>query len=119
MRSIVVAKSKVGLVLFGVLISAVFVAVIAVAPSYAQQTIVAATVCLPASTVMIVEPASDSIVTEAAVQLSGSVSQANQIEVYVDDIFDHTIPLGIAQTSFTGVVQMTQGTHTLKLVAVN
>lgn len=119
MRSIVVAKSRVFFSLLSILIGAVFVTIIATSPSYAQQTTVAATVCMPASTVTIVEPTSDSTVTESEVQLSGSVSQANQIEVYIDDVFDHTIPLGVAQTSFTGVVQMTQGTHTLKLVAIN
>lgn len=119
MRSTVVVKSSLISAYTGILVAAICLVWVAAAPAYAQQTTVAATVCQPTSAVTIAQPVSDSTVTETAVELSGSVIQANQIEVYIDDAFDHTIPLGIGQTSFSGVVQVTQGTHTIKLIAIN
>lgn len=83
------------------------------------QTAVGATVCQTESMVSLTQPVSDSTVTTATVPLAGSVMQANQIEVYVDDVFDSTIPLAMGQTTYTGAVQIAEGTHTIKVIAVN
>lgn len=119
MRSTVVAKSSFFFLAVGLLVGATIVGVIAAPSTFAQQTTVAATVCLPTSSVTITQPVSDSTVTEATVPLAGTVGQANQIEVYIDEIFDHTIPIAFGQTSFSDAIQLSQGTHTIKLVAIN
>lgn len=75
--------------------------------------------CETSSTVTLSTPVSDSIVTTPTVDVAGAVSQANQLEVYVDNVLDHIIPLTPSQTSFTGSVQLTAGTHTIKVVAID
>lgn len=85
----------------------------------AQQTTVAATVCESASSITLTQPASDSTAMDASIPIAGTVKQANQIEIYVDDAFDSVMPLTVGQTSFNGSVQISQGTHTIKVVAIN
>jgi hypothetical protein len=82
-------------------------------------TTIGATLCTTASTVSLTAPVSDSVVANPTVPLSGTVTQASQIEVYIDDIFDSVIPLSMGQTSFSGSVQLASGTHTIKVVAIN
>lgn len=105
--------------LFGALLGATVLTLSIASGAHAQQTTVAATVCEPSSAISLTQPVSDSTVTQPAVPLAGTVSQAAQIEVYIDEIFDSVIPLGVAQTSYTGSIQIAQGTHTIKVVAVN
>ena len=83
------------------------------------STTIDAILCTPASTIAITSPASDSIVTNPSVPLEGTVTQSNQIEVYIDAVFDHIIPTTPGQTSFSDSVQLTEGTHTVKVVAIN
>lgn len=119
MRFTVVGRSKLFFLIAGVVFGVTAVGVATAPASLAQQTTVAATVCMPTSSLTITQPVSDSTVTEASVPLAGTVNQANQIEVYIDEIFDHTIPVGVGQTSFSDAIQLAQGTHTIKLVAIN
>ena len=83
------------------------------------STTIDAILCTPASAIAITSPASDSIVTNPSVPLEGTVTQSNQIEVYIDAVFDHIIPTTPGQTSFSDSVQLTEGTHTVKVVAIN
>lgn len=76
-------------------------------------------VCAPSSTIVLMSPVNDSVVTQPIVPISGTVTQANQIEVYIDGIFDSIIPLTPSQTSFNDSVQLAPGTHTIKVVAVD
>ncbi|QHN42375.1 hypothetical protein GII36_00685 [Candidatus Mycosynbacter amalyticus] len=89
------------------------------APAWAQSSSVYATLCGTTSHITIAQPASDSTVTAAQVTVSGTVAQANQIEVYIDDEFDSTIPLTVGQTTYSGSVQLPNGTHTLRVEAIN
>lgn len=82
-------------------------------------TTIDAILCNPSSTITITSPVSDSMVANPNISLEGAVSQSNQIEVYVDNAFDHTIPTTPGQTSYSGSVQLTEGTHTIKVVAIN
>lgn len=90
-----------------------------VPPARAQNSMIGATVCQGSSTVSLAQPVSDSTVAQATVPLAGAVAQANQIEVYVDDVFDSVIPLTMGQVSFAGSVQLSPGTHTIKVVAIS
>ncbi len=83
------------------------------------QTTVGATVCTEGSSITLNEPKSDSVLTSPTVPVSGTVKQASQIEVYVDDAFDGVIPLDMGQTSFSGTVQIGSGTHTITVVALD
>lgn len=85
----------------------------------AQTTGVYATLCAGASSVTLAKPINDSTVANPRVELSGTVAQANQIEVYVDDQFDSTIPLTAGQTTYSDTVQLATGTHTVRVEAVN
>lgn len=85
----------------------------------AQGTMVGATVCGPESTITLDSPVSDSVVTSGTIALNGTVGQASQIEIRIDDAFDSIIPLAIGQTDFSGAVQVTAGTHTIRVTALN
>ncbi len=120
MHSIAAAKSSYSLATLGVAGSLLLL--IAFAPHVGALdtgTPVGATVCQGGSAVTLTQPVSDSTVTEATVPLAGSVTQANQIEVYIDDVFDSVIPLTLGQSTFTGSAQIVQGTHTIKVVAID
>lgn len=105
-------------ILFGSLfVNSMFTTIVGAQTS--ASTTIGATICAATSTITLSAPVSDSVVTSPTVPLSGAVTQASQIEVYVDDIYDSVIPLSIGQTSFNGSVQLTAGTHTIKVVAIN
>ena len=83
------------------------------------ETSVGAVICAPESQITLLQPVSDSVVTEAAITLEGTVKQASQIEITIDNTFDSIIQLNLGQTNFTGTVQLTTGTHTITVKAVN
>lgn len=82
-------------------------------------SIIGATICVNSSAIVLIQPVSDSVVASPSVTLQGTVQQASQIEVRVDGVFDSTIPISIGQTAFSGSVELSQGTHTIMLTAVN
>lgn len=82
-------------------------------------SVIGATVCTSSSTITITAPVSDSVVTDVSVPIAGTVTQASQIEIQIDGTFDSILPLTIGQTSFSGVVQLTKGTHTITATAVS
>lgn len=91
-----------------------------VAPSaQAQSTGVYATICSGASTITLNEPVNDSTVTQADVTVSGSVAQANLIEVYIDDQYDSSLQLIPGQSTYETQVQFPPGTHTIRVEAIN
>ena len=89
-------------------------------PAAAQAgSLVGATVCTNASTITLDAPVSDSVVTTPAVALSGSVTQSSQVEVRIDGAFDSSIQLSVGQTTYSGSVQLTPGTHTIEVTAIS
>lgn len=82
-------------------------------------SIIGVTICDTQSSITMTNPQSDSIVTTSTVPLAGTVKQASQIEISIDDTFDSIITLNFGQTTYTGSVQVPNGTHTIKLTAVN
>lgn len=82
-------------------------------------TTVGATVCSTGSSVALIKPEGDSVVTSPTVALEGAVDQASQIEIHIDGAFDSVIPLSAGQTSFTGTVELSGGTHTITVTAVD
>ncbi len=120
MRLRVVAKNSGTSLLFAVLFLVVSaVGAISIAPLAAAQTAVGATICTDTSTVALEHPVSDSVVVNATVPVSGTVTQANQIEVRIDDMFDSVIPLSVGQTTFSDSVKVSPGTHTITVTALN
>jgi hypothetical protein len=117
MRYSAAARSSRKTVLAGFIVS--LFAVLSFVPSAAAQTGVHATICVPSSSITITQPINDSTVTTTELVVSGTVDQANQIEVYVDDEFDNTIPLTIGQTQYSSTIQLPVGTHTLRVEAIN
>lgn len=118
MRYFVARNNKlflVCLVCFGIIAPAL----VTTTPVGAQSSSVYATLCGATSHVSITQPVSDSTVAQSAVTLQGNVTQANQIEVYVDGEFDSTIPLTIGQSSYSGSIQLPTGTHTIRVEAIN
>lgn len=87
--------------------------------AFAQSSSVYATLCGATSQIAIAQPVSDSTVTSPEVVVGGTVSQANQIEVYINDEFDSTIPLVIGQSTYSSTIQLPSGTHTIKVEAIN
>lgn len=82
-------------------------------------SMVGATVCTNTSTITLDTPASDSVVTVPTVPISGSVTQASQVEIRVDNAFDSAIQLNMGQTTYSGSVQLSPGTHTIEVTAIN
>lgn len=87
--------------------------------AYAEDTTVNLALCGSGSgaTVTIDLPINDSVVNQPTVQVSGAVSNASQIDVAVDSQYYSTVPLNPGQTSYTTLVQLSAGTHTISLVA--
>lgn len=84
------------------------------------NTTIGATVCSSSgSLVTVSSPPSDSVVTDPAVTLKGTVSQATQISVTIDDNFDSVIALNTGQSAFEAPIQLPTGTHTVKLTAID
>ena len=75
--------------------------------------------CSGNSTITVSQPESDTIVTESNVSIKGTVSQATQIEIVLDDVFDSAVPLSLGQTTYDTSVHLTPGTHTIKLTAID
>lgn len=119
MESTVARKSSRLLLALGALFCAAGLALSVVSDTKAQMTTVGATVCQSSSSISLTQPASDSTVTQASIPIAGTVSQANQIEVYVDGALDNIIPLTVGQTSYVSSVMLSLGTHTIKVVGVN
>jgi len=80
---------------------------------------IGATVCAASSTITLNTPASDSVVTSPTIELSGNVTQASQVEVEIDGSFDSSIQLSLGQTTYSGSVQVSPGTHTIKVTAIS
>lgn len=119
MRSTVTRKNKDVVLVIGLLLGVFASSLWHANPTSAQSNVIAATICTTGSTITITQPVSDSTVTEPSIPLQGTVSQANQIEVYVNDVLDSVIPLSIGQISYSSTVQVSPGTHTIKVVAIN
>lgn len=87
--------------------------------AYAQDTTVNLAICGSGAgaTLTIDLPINDSVVDQSPVQVSGTVSNATQIEVKVDGQYNATIPLTPGQTNYATSVQLQSGTHTISLIA--
>lgn len=84
----------------------------------AAQDIQALVCRLPAA-VSISRPSGDTVSAESAIILSGPVRQANQLEVYIDDMLDTVVPLSAASTTYTATAHLQEGTHTIKIMAID
>lgn len=118
MRSFVVAKTSWRLLLVAGVLAGLYSWCVT-SSVVSATTGVYTTICVESSTVTIANPVSDSTVSEGLIILSGAVTQANQIEVYIDDAFDSTIPLTIGQTEYSSSIQIPTGTHTIRVEAVD
>jgi hypothetical protein len=78
-----------------------------------------AIICASSASITLDHPLSDTITQQGSIPVDGTVGQAAQVEVYIDDSLDHIVPLGTSQTTFTTTVNLSEGTHTLKVVAVD
>jgi hypothetical protein len=121
MRGSVAASIKQAILGLGCLLACLAAVSFLMSSHVAAQgsTTVGAIICAGSSTVTLTNPVSDSVVTDPSVPIAGTTSQSSQIVVSVDDVFDSVIPLSIGQSSFTGSVQIAQGTHTIKVVAIS
>jgi hypothetical protein len=81
----------------------------------------AAIICDPnrPASLTVVRPQSDSVVTSSDIELSGDVTQASQLEIYVDDAYSGVVPLSYNDHHFSTTVSIGLGTHTIKVVAVD
>jgi hypothetical protein len=99
------------------LVAALLVATFLFAVPTSAQSTIKAQLC-DQSTVTIVQPAHDGTVNNPVVHFSGTVANANQIEVYVDNSYSTQIPLSSGVTTYESDITVGLGTHTIKLVAV-
>ncbi|MDB5183836.1 MAG: hypothetical protein JWO07_517 [Candidatus Saccharibacteria bacterium] len=99
------------------IITVMFVAVFLFAPMTFAQSTIKAQLCNQ-SVVTIVQPAHDGTVNNPVVHFTGTVGNANQIEVYVDNNYSTQIPLSSGATTYASDVTIGTGTHAIKLSAV-
>lgn len=111
------AAKRYGLLLIGGLVTAWLCTAINGQIVAAQD--IQALICRSAAAIVISHPASDTVSAESGIVLSGMVQQANQLEVYVDGTLDTVVPLNAASTTYTASVQLQEGTHTIKIVAID
>lgn len=91
------------------------------AQSVAAQSNVQVVICRDTqpATLSVASPKSDSVVSAATLVVSGVVSQSHQLEVYVDGAFNSIESLPPDASTYTTSIQMSPGTHVVKLVAVD
>jgi hypothetical protein len=91
-------------------------------PTYssAQSTIVTR-ICndVDGATITITSPVSDSLINESTVTVTGSVTQSNQLEVFVDDAFNGVVSLDSSVSSYSTLIQLPIGTHKITITAVD
>ncbi|MDB5187463.1 MAG: hypothetical protein JWM07_935 [Candidatus Saccharibacteria bacterium] len=106
-------------VLISVLLSAVVIAAMS-HPTSAESTVVTR-ICDEAqgASVTITSPASDSLVDDPTIALTGTVSQSNQLEVLVDDAFNGVVPLDSSASTYSTQVQLPVGTHKITVTATD
>lgn len=82
-------------------------------------TEVRATVCngSQGSSISISTPASDQVINISTISIQGTVEDATQITVEIDGQYSQTVPLGSNQTSYQIDVTVSEGTHTIVLIA--
>ena len=83
------------------------------------QSMVQAVICGTGAEITMTSPQSDSVVTSPTIPIKGTVKQAGQIEVMIDGAFNGVIPLNASQTSYESDVQITAGTHTVTVTAID
>lgn len=100
-----------------------FAAVCLSAPSSSVQAQVSsevnAIICGNGSYINITSPPSDSIVTDSTVIIKGNVLQASQIEVRIDGGYNGIVPIDTSQQTYEAPIQLTAGTHTITLKAID
>jgi hypothetical protein len=99
----------------------VLAAVVVPTSAVGAESNLAAIICDPSqSAALTVErPQSDSVVNNSQIELSGTVAQASQLEIYVDDAYSGVEPLSYNDTTYSTTVSIALGTHTIKVVAVD
>jgi len=84
----------------------------------AANTIVTAIVCSTAgSTITLSQPVSDSVVNNPNITLSGTVTQATAVAVYVDGIHRSTTNLDAIGQPFSTSVAVSAGTHEIRVTS--
>jgi hypothetical protein len=106
-----------------VFLAGLFVGLGVLLPSHyvAAQSNVQVVICRdtqPAA-LSVASPKSDSVVSAPTLVVSGAVSQSHQLEVYVDGAFNSIESLPPDASTYTTSIQLSPGTHTLKLIAVD
>jgi len=69
------------------------------------------------STLTITSPASDSVVGDSRMTISGAVQYISQLDIYIDEAYDTTTALEYDDTSYEEMLTLEPGTHTVKVVA--
>lgn len=88
--------------------------------AYAADTAIGVSICgqsLPATTISINEPVTDSVVNQSPVTVRGTISNTSQVEVDVDNQYSTTLAIGSNQTTFETDIALSQGTHTISVIA--
>ncbi len=69
------------------------------------------------SSITITRPASDSVVNQPKVKVTGTVESISQIDFYIDDAYNNTLAVGGGDKTYESELSLVPGTHTIKLVA--
>lgn len=89
-------------------------------PSFAQSTI-ETRICndVDGATLTIDSPASDSLVNEPTLTITGAVNQSNQLEIFVDEAFNGVVPLDSSVSKYNTSIQLPTGTHKITVTAID
>ena len=106
------------LIAWSVLLVSIVGVAITAQPAYAASTQVEVAVCngtTSTAELAITGPASDSVVTNSSVTMSGTIADITQIDVSIDGSYSQSVGISSGQTTFTFDVVITPGTHTISL----
>lgn len=81
---------------------------------------VGAVVCgvgAPGATIDITQPNDDSVVSQALTTFRGSINNTSQIDIEIDGTYSNTVAIGSNQVTFATDINLTVGTHTIKITA--
>lgn len=101
-------------------LAGLFAVLVPTGSAIAVNSGIGAEVCgdnVPPAEISISQPVSDSIVNQAITTFRGSIANATQVEISVDGSYSQTISIGASDSTFETSLTLSEGTHTVSMVA--
>ena len=85
---------------------------------YAQSTEIKATLCdTNGPDIDVTQPASDSVVNNPKITVSGNVTRTSQLDIYINNIYSQSVAISQSNPDFSIDIFLDKGTNTIRLEA--